>query len=175
MNESSVIREAVADDAEALRAFFADLAAERLPQVFDLSRVPSVDQEREFIKRIDADATSVLFVAAAGDAIVGMLDFHGYQLSQRAHSGWLGMAVSRGRREADVGTRLLEAAIAWVTDHSYRRVELSVFANNPRALRLYERQGFVIEGRRAEAVRIGEGFVDLIEMARMIQTGETGA
>ncbi len=55
----------------------------------------------------------------------------------------------RDRRFGTEATRL-------IIDHAFgttplHRIELDVIAFNPRALRVYERVGFVIEGRRREA------------------------
>jgi RimJ/RimL family protein N-acetyltransferase len=50
--------------------------------------------------------------------------------------------------------------------HDYRRLELEVFAINTAAIRLYEREGFVHEGRRRGAVIIGDEAVDMVMMGR---------
>ncbi len=67
-----------------------------------------------------------------------------------------------------IGTALLEAILDaadnWL---DIRRVELTVFADNDRAIRLYERFGFEREGlRRAFAYRDGS-YADAVAMARL--------
>ena len=42
------------------------------------------------------------------------------------------------------------------------RMELEVFENNTNAVRLYEKLGFVAEGRRREAIQTPEGYEDVI-------------
>ena len=59
---------------------------------------------------------------------------------------------------------LLDAADKWL---DIRRIELTVFHDNERAIRLYERIGFEREGvLRAYAFRDGR-YVDVIAMARL--------
>jgi RimJ/RimL family protein N-acetyltransferase len=57
-----------------------------------------------------------------------------------------------------------------VLDHAFgtvglHRVELEVYAFNPRAQRSYEKCGFVVEGRRRDALRWQGEWVDAITMA----------
>ncbi len=56
-----------------------------------------------------------------------------------------------------------------VLDHAFstvglHRVELEVFAFNPRAQRAYEKAGFVVEGRRREALLWDGEWIDAIVM-----------
>lgn len=45
------------------------------------------------------------------------------------------------------------------------RLELEVFSFNPRAIRAYEKAGFIKEGVRKEAIKTEEGYADAILMA----------
>jgi len=166
MSPEPIIRQAVVSDAEALQRFMQDLAAEELPQIFAMSKAPSVEVQRKFIANLAEAERSVLFVVAVGDEIAGLLDFHGYPQPQRAHAGWLGMAVGKDWRRRGLGAGLLETLIAWAPEQGIGRIELAVLANNPGAIQLYERHGFTREGRRIGAARIDGEYVDLIEMAR---------
>lgn len=58
-----------------------------------------------------------------------------------------GICVAETARDAGVGTRLLEAAVALGREAGDRAVQLSVIDSNPRARDLYERRGFVETGR----------------------------
>jgi putative acetyltransferase len=58
----------------------------------------------------------------------------------------------------------MQRAIEWAkTVGQLRRIELFVYVTNAPAIRLYERHGFVVEGKRRNAIRVGNDFVaDLI-------------
>jgi len=49
-----------------------------------------------------------------------------------------------------------------------RRRNLEVFANNPDAIRLYGREGFVHEGHRRGAIVVDGAEIDLVLMTRRI-------
>ena len=69
------------------------------------------------------------------------------------HSGYLFAYVDRQHQGQGIGTRLvqtlLDLADQWLL---LRRVELTVLTENDGAKRLYERLGFVVEGRRKMSV-----------------------
>lgn len=46
---------------------------------------------------------------------------------------------------------------------------LEVFSNNLAAIALYRKMGFVQAGRKRQAVRVGEQFVDILGMAYLLE------
>lgn len=87
---------------------------------------------------------------------------------RRAHVAGLGLMVADHWQGTGVGTALI-GALTDLADNwlGLRRIELSVFADNGRAIALYEKFGFVEEGRqRAYALRDGV-LVDSLLMARL--------
>lgn len=87
---------------------------------------------------------------------------------RRAHAASFGMCVHDAYQGRGVGAALL-AALLDLTDRwlNVRRMELTVFADNARAIALYERFGFEREGLyRDYAFRDG-AFVDALAMARL--------
>jgi putative acetyltransferase len=80
----------------------------------------------------------------------------------------LGIAVAGHAQRQGVGRALMQALLdyadRWAT---VLRVELSVFTDNERAIGLYRRFGFEVEGTyRAYALRDGV-YVDALAMARL--------
>ena len=67
-----------------------------------------------------------------------------YERSQKGSALLMdGIAVTQAMRGKGVGTRLLEAVVAFGQAHRYHRVRLDVINTNPGAQRLYQRFGFV--------------------------------
>ena len=88
--------------------------------------------------------------------------------NRRSHVGTIGMAVHDAYAGRGAGSALM-AALLGVADRWMRlqRVELTVYADNARAIALYERFGFEREGlHRAFALRDGV-FADALAMARL--------
>lgn len=109
------------------------------------------------------------FVALDNERVVGWIDINVHALPGFTHSGRLGMGLLPPYRGHGIGRRLLDSALAAAKVRGLRRVELQVFASNEPAIRLYERAGFVREGRRTHA-RILNGIVDdIIDMAYLFQ------
>ena len=79
------------------------------------------------------------------------------------------MGVKDNVQGQGVGSALLETAIDladnWV---NIKRIELNVYSYNDRAINLYKKFGFIIEGEaKSYAFRNGE-YVDAYHMARII-------
>lgn len=161
------IREATAADAEELRAYASELFSENLPGIFRRD-TPTLEQQLAFIRSRTAPANSTLLVACLGGEIVGLLDFAGEPLAEEAHAGTFGLSIARGHRSEGIGTKLIEALVAWAPRHGVWRIQAWAWKNNPQAIALYERLGFVREGVcRSAVVSDGEP-VDVVLLARLL-------
>jgi putative acetyltransferase len=112
---------------------------------------------------------NVLRLGAVIDGqVIGMIGLHRETRHRRSHAASLGMAVHDAYAGRGVGSALV-AAVIDVADRwwNIRRLELEVYADNARAVALYERFGFEREGlMRAHAFRDG-AYVDSIPMGRV--------
>jgi ribosomal protein S18 acetylase RimI-like enzyme len=75
------------------------------------------------------------------------------------------MGVVPDYRGRGIGARLMDQALKKAFTTGIVRVELSVQADNTRAIRLYEKVGFVREGILPDAVFVDGEFNDAIAMA----------
>lgn len=165
------IREARVDDAEALIPYVQRLAAEPdidlllQPGEFDLT----VEEEQQILADYAAAENSIYLVAEVEGQIVGSLNCQGSHRRAARHVVMLGMSVAREWRGQGIGTRLLEHALQWARETGIvTRIELFVFARNTGAIRLYERFGFVIEGRRRRSVYKDDQYMDDLLMALLL-------
>ena len=165
------IRPAVPDDAAALIAHVNHLCAE--PGVF-IPMAPgefthTVEEERKLLADVAASANSVFLVAEAGGEVVGVLNCRGGKRRATRHAATLGVAVRRDWRGRGVGTALLRRAVEWARATGVvTRLELEVYAANDRAVRLYERLGFVREGVKRRAVLHDGRYEDELVMALLL-------
>ena len=175
------LRRAIPEDAEALVALFRALDAESEYMLFEPG-------ERETSRagmaaRIAEGAVSggdTLFVAPRSTD-EGSIVLDGFVGARRpsyfrgAHALHLVLGV---RREAS-GRGLGRALLGHVERHArglgIRRLDLGVLVSNARAIALYERAGFVHEGRRRDAVRLRSGYVDELMMAKLLDPPEEAA
>jgi putative acetyltransferase len=87
---------------------------------------------------------------------------------RRRHAAGLGLSVAAEWQRRGIGSEMIRRLLEW-SDRwlGYLRIELTVYTDNERAIRLYEKFGFAVEGRyRAFALRDGV-FVDALAMARL--------
>ena len=106
-------------------------------------------------------------VAVIEGKVIGSIYLNHFD-DRRRHAGSVGMAVHDAYAGRGAGTALM-AAVVDLADNwlQLKRLELGVYADNTRAIALYERFGFEREGlNRADAWRDGE-YVDSIAMARL--------
>jgi RimJ/RimL family protein N-acetyltransferase len=169
MARSVIIRQATLDDAPTLQRYIAELRSERLPVLMPIERLPTLQEEREFISGLVEHEASSLLLAFRGRELVGALDLHGNDRPGTEHCGRLGMSVARAYRNQGIGTRLLEELVGWaIAGGRIRRIELEVLANNPAAIALYRKAGFVQEGCKRQAICVGGQFVDVLGMAYLL-------
>jgi len=106
-----------------------------------------------------------MYVALDGERVIGWCEIRREALPGRAHSAALGIGVRKAYRGAGLGRRLIESAIADAWRKGLERIELWVRAPNVKAIHLYEKAGFVLEGRRRDAVRLDGASEDELLMA----------
>jgi putative acetyltransferase len=116
-----------------------------------------------------ADVAELQLVAESGGRVIGTAGLHASRSAvRRRHAMGIGISVAGDWQGKGVGNRLLEA----LCQHADRwlgllRLELTVYTDNTRAIALYRKHGFEIEGtHRAFALRDGV-FVDAHAMARL--------
>ena len=152
-----VIRPGLEGDRVPLATLFAAVAEER----DGIATEPPVDvQARAAGWMLDGT-----LVAVADGAIVGLLHLQ----ASRHGFGELGMAVARAWRGRGVGSALLAAGIEWARERDLHKLTLAVFPHNNAAIALYEKFGFVEEGRRVKQYRRASGELwDAVEMGLLL-------
>lgn len=122
-----------------------------------------------FSKVPDTNSGELQLLAFDGERLLGSAGLHpvGPQ-ARRRHAMMLGIGVHPDAQGRGVGAALMDALMRQADDWlGVLRIELTVFADNARAIRLYERFGFEHEGRlRGYALRDGR-YVDAFTMARL--------
>lgn len=118
----------------------------------------------------------LMIVACPADEprrIIGDLTFRNGKLSKMAHQGHFGIAVAADHRGTGVGGAMIRALLDWGAAHPViEKIALGVWATNTGAIRMYERHGFVEEGRRWKFFRTGPGeYVDDVQMAIWVKPG----
>jgi putative acetyltransferase len=163
------LRRVKAADAAAIAEQFAD------PDVFGGTLQLPFASEEMWTQRIagmnpPAPGSNELVLAAVlEDQPVGLAGLHAVGPSvRRRHAMSLGITVAKASQGQGVGQALMTALLDYADNWAQvLRIELTVYHDNARAIRLYERHGFEHEGRlKAYALRHGV-FEDVVSMARL--------
>lgn len=115
------------------------------------------------------DCTDKLcLVAETGQNIIGCLTFARHAKIEYRHAGEFGMTILPAYWRKGVGSALMLEMEAWCQKHNVSKIELGVWSNNDGAISLYEKHGYLVEGRRKRSIRRGEKFHDLVLMGKWV-------
>ena len=163
------VREAVEADAAALfrmiRRIDEEPGASRL---LPHERLQSPEEQAGQIRWFAGRTNSVLLLAedpAIGTAGYAALLGGDYEMDRE--TGMIVVEVDPGRRRQGAGRALLAALESWAWAHGLHRLELTLLEDNEPARLLYERCGFVLEGRKQESRRIGGRYHHELLMAKL--------
>jgi len=122
----------------------------------------SYEDEKEHIKKVKSSETSNHFVAIKGDKIIGCTSFNGNIARKMKHYGTIGISVLKEYWGRGIATALLEKLISWSKEKGIKKINLDVFENNERAIKLYEKFGFKLEGCIEDGIFDGEKYINLL-------------
>jgi RimJ/RimL family protein N-acetyltransferase len=160
------LRHAQPRDAENLLAFVEQVAGESEnisfgPGEFGLS----VEEERAFLQQIVQSPTSFYVIAEIAGEIAGTLVFNAGKRPRLQHAGEFGISVLRKYWNLGVGSRMLADLLAWARQTgTIRKINLRVRVDNLPAIHLYDKHGFVQEGRVSREFFLHGEFIDAYVM-----------
>ncbi|MDA8354376.1 MAG: GNAT family N-acetyltransferase [Firmicutes bacterium] len=131
-------------------------------------RKESVAETVQRIREILAADNSTLLLAEDRGELVGYLAAFGGRVRRNGHVVSLVVGIRQAWTGRGIGTRLLEAVEAWARQQGIHRMELTVMTHNERALALYQKAGFQIEGTRRDALRVEDTYVDEYDMSKLL-------
>lgn len=157
-----------------MRLQFVDSYHECLEQVckeglyLSTSCAPGVEMSRRFVSRLLEDAMPMSVALIPGMQVVGWCDMYRIPYEGQGHVGRLGMGIRVDYREQGIGTVLMERVLRNALLAGLERVELEVFSANQRAINLYKKFGFEVEGTRRRARKINGVYDDVIMMGKLV-------
>ena len=131
-------------------------------------RLTTADEQQERIKSILSRKNRAIFVAVSDDALIGYIAaLGGYsQRNKRcAHIviGIIGAFAGRG-----IGTKLFISMEEWAQKADLHRLELTVMVHNKKAIRLYKKLGYAIEGTKVHSLSVHDAYIDEYYMAKLL-------
>ena len=161
MTPDVTIRRALESDAATLLALRTAIFQETEYMLWESGEFrDTVDEERQRIARLNGKPNSLCLVATKEVQLIGFLNAMGGQVNRLKHSTTLALGVLSAHWGKGVATAMLNEALSWSRRTGITRVELTVHTTNHRAISLYERAGFQIEGTRRCSLLVSGRYVD---------------
>lgn len=169
MDTETHIRTASEADAEGLVQLMNQVDAESDFMLYEAGeRRLSVTEARERLRRSASSENQRIFVAEHGGQLVGYLLAMGGEPRRIRHRVYVVVGILDGFTGQKIGTRLFEALNEWANRQAIERLELTVRADNHRAIALYRKAGFEIEGTRKRSLKVNGAHADELSMARLL-------
>ncbi|MBC2282784.1 GNAT family N-acetyltransferase [Listeria booriae] len=103
------------------------------------------------------------------ESLVGFLIADGNPPNRMQHSIYIAVGVLKDYWGQGVATRLFEHMETWARSRGVvRRIELGVLCENQKALRLYQKLGYEIEGTHRDSFMIGNEYYDTYWLSKLI-------
>lgn len=166
---SYTIRSALPNDAKYLSEIRVQIDGET--QNMDREPGEAFLDTKEFINLIERDTENnhnLFLVALVNDTIVGFSRCEGNPLKRLAHKVEFGVCVLKQYWGLRIGTNLLKESIAWAESNELKKITLNVLETNEKAIKLYQKYGFKIEGILKNDKFLSDGrFYNTIVMGRL--------
>lgn len=122
--------------------------------------VATEDDERRRIKLLTSARNCTYLVACCDAGPIGLLFATGGAVNRLRNSTTLALGVAKEHEGKGIATRLVQSALLWSQQVGLRRVELTVHTDHMRAIGVYLRCGFQVEGVRRSSLLVDGRYVD---------------
>jgi len=129
-------------------------------------RKMSVQSIRKKMGEWKKSKNSGMFVCILNGEFAGFLLLLGGPSPRTYHRASLVIGVMKAYYGRSVGTSLMMKAESWAQEVGITRLELTVVETNERALSLYKKMGYTVEGTRSNALLIEETYVNELYMGK---------
>ncbi len=163
-----IIRHAVLTDAKQLSSLRVQIDGET--ENLDREAGEAFIDPKGFEQLIISDTemiNNLFLVAEVQDQIIGFSRCEGNQLKRLSHKVEFGVCVLKEFWGYGIGKNLLKRSISWADANDLHKMNLSVLETNEKAIKLYKKLGFEVEGVLKNDKVLSDGkFYNTILMGR---------
>jgi RimJ/RimL family protein N-acetyltransferase len=120
------------------------------------------------VRQTLAAGNRTIIVAEAGGWLVGYVEAVGGDFRRNRHCAHVVAGVLREFGGRGIGARLFAELEGWARRSGIGRLELTVMAHNERAIALYLKMGYEVEGRRRGSLLVDGARVDEFYMGKLL-------
>lgn len=161
-----VIREAEGKDAGQILAYLAIVSSETEFLTFGPGEFRLIEAEEfDYLEKCRQADNCIYWLALVEGKLAGILNFEGGARPRTRHTGELGTSVLREYWGVGVASALMDSLLDWSRrGEIVRKINLRVRSDNLRAIHLYKRKGFSVEGTLTKQMFVGGLYYDNLWM-----------
>lgn len=166
-----IFRNPIVEDAKNIVDFYNFVGGETSYLSFEKDEYPNtVEGQIEDIKALEGNPTNTMLLALDGEKIVGIATINSSHKIKSRHEGELGIVVAKDYHSRGIGSELIKRLIDWAKGNGITtRIKLDTRADNVKAVSLYLKFGFVVEGCLKNSTLLNGEYYDLYVMGMMIK------
>ncbi|MFH1832236.1 MAG: GNAT family N-acetyltransferase [bacterium] len=168
-NLNLTITQAQPDDAKQIITYLNAIGGQTDFLTFGLNEFHiSEEEEKTILTQSLKNNLSLFLVGKINNKVISILSLQRSDKARLAHVGELGLSVLQKYWGLSIGKHLMLTGIEWAKNNSITKLQLTVHTNNERAIGLYKKFGFVIEGTLTQTVKIDSTYFDTHIMGLII-------
>ncbi|MCM3719601.1 GNAT family N-acetyltransferase [Fictibacillus phosphorivorans] len=129
----------------------------------------SLEEEIKFIQEVRLKNNMYTAVERNGK-VVGIARVIKGELIMKSHTGIFRTWIHPDSQGLGIGKQVMNYTLEWGRTNQLHKLWLTVFSGNEKAVKVYEKSGFIIEGRQKNQAFIDGKFEDEIFMAYFFNT-----
>ena len=143
-----IIREAKKEDAKSIIDFYNVVGGETDFLSFGKNEfIRELKAYENYLEDVHKEENSIIFLAISEDKMVGIASINSNQKARTKHVGVLGIVVANSFCGLGIGKRMIEYLIQWAKANKItKKISLVTREDNIKAIELYEKFGFEVEG-----------------------------
>lgn len=131
-------------------------------------RTKNLDFLRAHVQEAVSGKDYLLIAEDEHGTLAGFIWAERGNLNRIAHTAYLVIGIRQIYRHQGIGTAFFHRVNQWARQNGLVRLELTVECENTAAKKLYEKQGFVVEGTRPKSMKVNGSYVDEYYMGKIL-------
>ncbi len=131
-------------------------------------RTTTVKEQENLINRFNNTNETIVFVIELDMKLIGFIDGSRSSYKKNKHVLYISLGILKKYNGLGYGKYLLNRIEQWALENDIHRIELTVRTDNKRAIKLYEKCGFDIEGIKQHSLKIENKYFDEFYMSKLL-------
>ncbi len=157
-NIKAIFRSPIKEDAVAMMEYLRKTCSETnfLTREPEEAMMP-IENEERFLNNILKSESDLMITCEIDGKIIGNCNLNRFSKMRMKHRAEIGIAVFKDYWGLGIGSFMLGELIRIANEQGIKQLELEVIKNNERAIKLYEKFGFITVGEKPNALQLKDG------------------